>query len=83
MFIHLMKEFAVPRYQFVQTSGREVELRTRRRDGLDERLRERIRAAYRPHLPDGVRLAFSEVDEFERTTTGKFRFVFRDIREPG
>ena len=81
MFIHLMKEFPLKEYQFVQVSDRRVILRITR--GIDDlaSLRARIRTAYRPYLPQDVSLEFEEVDRIEHTTTGKFRFVFRQMSQ--
>lgn len=80
MFIHLMKEFPLREYQFVQVSDRRVILMMTDADAHEPALKERIRAAYRPHLPTGVAIDFEEVNHIERTATGKFRFVFREIR---
>jgi len=79
MFIHLMKEFPIRAYQFVQVSERQMVLRLTRADAQNEELRTSIRDAYRPYLPQGVMIEFEEVDRFERTPTGKFRFVYRQV----
>jgi phenylacetate-CoA ligase len=80
MFIHLMKEFPLKEYQFVQVSDRKVILRISGADARDRALQSRICDAYRPHVPAGVVIDFEEVSQFERTATGKFRFVFRELR---
>lgn len=79
MFIHLMKDFPIPRYQFIQKSDRRMVLRTTRDAFISEELQAKIRAAYRPQLPNGVELDFETVDAFTVTATGKFRFVFREM----
>lgn len=78
MFIHLMKDFPLRQYQFVQSSDSRVILRTKRSDRLHESLRRDIRATYRGYLPQAVKLDFEEVDSFDRTPTGKFRFVIAE-----
>jgi phenylacetate-CoA ligase len=80
MFIHLMKEFPLKEYQFVQVSERRVILRMTGADAREPVLQARIREAYRPHLPVGVAIDFEQVNHIERTATGKFRFVFREMR---
>jgi phenylacetate-CoA ligase len=79
MFIHLMKDFPLKEYQFVQISDREVVLRVNRYDGVSQALRHNIRSTYRRFLPGSVELDFEEVDGFEKTPTGKFRFVLREL----
>ncbi len=79
MFIHLMKDFPLKEYQFVQISDARVVLRMSARDANDDQLKRRIRKTYQPFLPAGVALDFEAVDRFERTATGKFRFVFRQM----
>ncbi len=81
MFVHLMRNFPVTKYQFVQVSDRKVVLRLAGTEAKDEVLHSRIRDAYKVQLPTGVVLEFEEVDRFERTATGKFRFVYRETRE--
>jgi len=77
MFIHVMKDFPLKEYQFVQLSDRKVLLRMNRREAEDHDLRGRLRSTYARYLPAGVALDIEEVDRFERTPTGKFKFVFR------
>lgn len=79
MFIHLMKDFSLREYQFVQVSDTRVLLRFKRSDNVTEELKNRIRETYRRYLPDRVRLDFEQVESFEKTATGKFRFVLRDF----
>ena len=81
MFIHLMKEFPLKEYQFIQVSARKVILRMTVADARVPGLQSRIRAAYRPYLPAEVVIEFEEVNCIERTATGKFRFVFRQLRD--
>lgn len=80
MFIHLMKEFPLKQYQFVQVSNRKVILRMTGADARDPALQARIREAYRPYLPAAVAIEFEQVNQIEPTVTGKFRFVFREMR---
>ena len=81
MFVHMMRDFPLEAYQFVQTSDRSIRLRVGGGGGIPEGLRDSIRSAYAKLLPPGVTLEFEEVGEvdgFARTASGKFRFVFRD-----
>lgn len=78
MFIHLMKDFPVRDYQFVQRSDSLVTLRYPKAASLDVALRERIVDTYRGYLPPGTVLAFEEVECIPKTPTGKFRFVMRE-----
>lgn len=77
LFIHLMKDFPLREYQFVQVSERQVVLRIHREDARDRELLGRLRSTYAPYLSEAVALDIEEVDRFERSATGKFRFVFR------
>lgn len=78
MFIHLMKDFPLKEYQFVQISGSRVALRHKRSDSIDNALKGKILDTYQPYLPHGTILDFEQVDGFEKTVTGKFRFVLCD-----
>lgn len=77
LFIHLMKDFPIREYQFVQISEEKVVLRIHRKDARERDLLSRLRSTYARYLPSGVALDIEEVDRFERTATGKFKFVFR------
>lgn len=79
MFIHLMKEFPIEEYQFIQNSYTKITLRTTCKKILDAELRDVIGATYRRYLPDGVTLIVEVVDNIRKTATGKFRFVYSDI----
>ncbi len=79
MFIHLMKEFPIKEYQFVQVSDSRVVLRLKKSDNLPNGVKEKIKDTYKKYLPDQVRLDFEEVEGFTKTITGKFRFVYRDL----
>jgi phenylacetate-CoA ligase len=79
MFIHLMKDFPVMEYQFIQTSPSRIVLRLKRSDFLQTIYHQKIKPFYQRYLPEGVTLELEEVDEFRKTATGKFRFVFRDF----
>jgi len=78
MFIHLMKDFQLKEYQFVQVSDWKVILRYKKADGVSWELKKRIKDRYRAYLPERVELSFEEVGGFEKTGTGKFRFVLSD-----
>lgn len=78
MFIHLMKDFPVREYQFVQVADDRVQLRYPVSSPLDNILKEKIRDQYKGYLPEGVLIEFIEVDKIEKTLTGKFRFVLRE-----
>jgi phenylacetate-CoA ligase len=79
MFIHLMKDFPLSEYQFVQNSEYSVILRHKKGDHLEHALKKKIEQTYDGYLPDGVTLEFQEVDNIEKTATGKFRFVLKDF----
>ena len=79
MFIHLMKEFPIKEYQFVQVSDSRVVLWLKKSDNVGNGVKEKIKDTYKKYLPDGVRLDFEEVEGFAKTITGKFRFVYRDF----
>lgn len=79
MFIHLMKDFPLSEYQFVQNSEHSVILRHKKGDHLENGLKKKIVQTYGGYLPDGVTLEFQEVADFEKTATGKFRFVLKDF----
>jgi len=79
MFIHLMKDFAIKEYQFIQTSDSKVVLRIKKSDSISNGLKKRIQETYRKYLPEKVTLDFEEVDSIEKTPTGKFKFVYRQI----
>jgi phenylacetate-CoA ligase len=79
MFIHLMKDFPVRKYQFVQVTDRRVVLRLNQSDANNVELLEHIRNTYQPYLPAGVALDCEAVESFETTPTGKFHFVFRQF----
>jgi phenylacetate-CoA ligase len=79
MFIHLMKEFPIKEYQFVQVSDSKVVLRLKKSDNVGNGVKEKITDTYKKYLPDRVRLDFEEVEGFTKTITGKFRFVYRDL----
>lgn len=77
MFIHLMKDFPIKEYQFVQTSQTRVVLRIKKSDNVPGSLFNSIRHVYAKCLPTDVELAFEEVEGFKTSSTGKFMFVFR------
>ncbi|MCD6564452.1 MAG: phenylacetate--CoA ligase family protein [Bacteroidales bacterium] len=77
MFIHLMKDFPVQEYQFIQVDNKTILLRLKRSNNIDEYLKEKIRLTYKDYLPENVQLNFEEVDSIEKTATGKFRFVLK------
>ena len=79
MFIHLMKDLPILEYQFVQVSDVKVVLRLQDILASDSELLSKIREAYEKYLPRDVKLEIQSVDKFERTPTGKFRFVYRNI----
>lgn len=81
MFIHLMRNFSVREYQFVQVSDCKMILRLAGPEARDSALQSQILEAYRTQLPPDVSLEFKEVDRFDRTATGKFRFVYKDMPE--
>lgn len=78
MFIHLMKDFGINEYQFVQVSDSKIELRIKSSDNIDNKLRKSLIDTYEKYLPEDVLLEFVEVEGFSKTPTGKFRFVFQE-----
>ncbi len=78
MFIHLMKDFDIKEYQFVQVSDAKVVLRIKTEDYINEPLKKKIQFTYKKFLPENVKLEFERVDAFNKTVTGKFRFVYRN-----
>ncbi len=76
MFIHLMKEFPMREYQFAQTSPREIIFRHSAKDHLSDELKGKFLDTYKKYLPDGVEIKIQQVDSFEKTPTGKFKFVY-------
>jgi phenylacetate-CoA ligase len=79
MFIHLIKDLSLKEYQFIQVSDSRIILRVKKSDNVNEDLRKRIIETYRKYLPENVALDFQEVDGFEKTATGKLKFVYRQI----
>jgi len=79
MFIHLMKDFPISEYQFIQVSDSKITLRLKKSDCVSEDLKRSMRETYRKYLPDNAKLEFEEVEGFEKTPTGKFRFVRREL----
>jgi phenylacetate-CoA ligase len=77
MFIHLMKDFPIREYQFVQVSDAIIVLYLKKSDCVSEQVRKSIEETYKKYLPDNVILQFEEVDKFDKTPTGKFRFVLK------
>ncbi len=75
MFIHLMKDFPLREYQFVQVSCSRIILRYKRSDLMSEELKRTILRTYQKYLPQGTTFDFEEKEGFEKTATGKFRFV--------
>jgi phenylacetate-CoA ligase len=79
MFIHLMKDLPLKEYQFIQVSDSRIVLRVKKSDKVSDDLRKRIIETYRKYLPENVALDFEEVNGFEKTATGKLKFVYRQI----
>jgi len=79
MFVHLMKDFPIKEYQFVQVSDSKVVLRLKKSDNVGNDVKEKIKDIYKKYLPDQVKLDFLEVEGFEKTITGKFKFVYREF----
>ncbi len=78
MFIHIMKEFPLKEYQFVQVSDKQIFLRIRKEDKISHELEKKIKNAYQKFIPENVNLSFETVDELNKTATGKFRFVLKE-----
>ncbi len=79
MFIHLMKEFPVKEYQFVQVNDSNVILRLKKSENYNDDTKNQITSLFKRYLPENVTLTIVLVDGFEKTTTGKFRFVYREF----
>lgn len=80
MFIHLMKDFPIEEYQFIQKAIDRVVLRCPAAKFPGELLQQKIKETYSGYLPKGVILDFEKVGKIEKTATGKFRFVLREER---
>ncbi len=78
MFIHLMKDFPLREYQFVQKSESHIVLKYPSNFKFTNELKMQILETYRRYLPDGVTFEFEQVAAFEKTVTGKFRFVLKE-----
>lgn len=78
MFIHLMKDFPLREYQFVQKGENHIVLRFLKENAIQHDVRISIQDTYRKYLPSGVRFEFEEIEKFEKTITGKFRFVLKE-----
>lgn len=83
MFIHLMKDFPIREYQFVQISESAVQMRYPQSVSIDQGLKQSILNKYTPYLPAGVSLDFVSVDRILKTPTGKFRFVLNENNSQG
>lgn len=79
MFIHLMKSFPVNDYQFVQTSESKVVLRYNKSSIISDEIKNNIIRTYQGYLPEKTILNFEPVESFEKTPTGKFRFVLKEF----
>lgn len=80
MFIHLMKDFPLKDYQFIQRSDREMTFRFAPGNALGPALKEKILGTYKGYLPEKVVITFEPADRLEKTPSGKFRFV---LKQPG
>jgi len=76
-----MKDFPIKEYQFVQVSNSKIVLRLKRSDNVSKGVKEKIIDTYKKYLPEQTGLDFSEVDSFEKTITGKFKFVYKQFME--
>ena len=81
MFIHLMKDFPLNEYQFLQNSLKSVILLHKGTDLIDSLVKEKIVHTYQGYLPAGVDFTFQKVTAFEKTVTGKFKFIKKDISD--
>ena len=81
MFIHLMKDFPVSMYQFVQTGPAKVVLQIQTINNLKSVVKKAILAKYKQYLPETVSIEIVEKEEIPKTETGKFRFVRVDFRD--
>jgi hypothetical protein len=74
-----MKDFPIKEYQFIQVSEWKVVLRLKEEDYRGEDLKNKITKTYARFLPDSVSLVFEPVSGFQKTTTGKFLFVYKKM----
>ena len=81
MFIHLMKDFPVIEYQFVQTSESSILLKLTKNNLVNEKIEEKIRSTYKSFLPDKVKFDIEKVEKIKKTETGKFRFVLKQFNQ--
>lgn len=82
MFIHIMKDFPVARYQFAQTASDRVVLRIQKNKDINHELKQKILRKYKEYLPEVVSMEIVEKDTIEKTITGKFRFVKVEMGKP-
>lgn len=79
MFIHMMKEFPVHEYQFIQKSNTEIELKIKKHNSINDSVKRKITNTYKSYIPEKVNLKIVEVEEIEKSITGKFKFVLKDF----
>ena len=72
MFIHLMKDFPLSEYQFVQTSKSRVVLKYVKNEKIIPDVLNKINKTYTSYLPDHVIIDLREVRKIDKTKTGKF-----------
>lgn len=75
---HMMKDFPVREFMFVQNSDYSIELKLTPRNGFDEASRAQILSTVAANLP-GVALSITLVDDIPRTRANKWRPVVSEI----
>ena len=77
---HMMKDFPVREFMFVQKSDYSIELKLVPRNGFEEASRAQILSTVAANLP-GVALSITLVDDIPRTRANKWRPVVSEINQ--
>ena len=75
---HMMKDYPVREYMFIQRPDYSVEIRIAPRNGFSEDANERILATVQANLP-GLRISTLIVEEVPRTRANKWRPVISEV----
>ncbi len=80
MFIHLMKEYNVDKYQFIQESIGLIKLKIVPNKHFRKDDIVKIKDRFSKHLPKYVELSIELIDNIPKTKTGKLRFVISRLQ---
>jgi hypothetical protein len=78
-FPHLLKDFAVREFMFVQSEDYNVELQIIPKNGFSAEDRQQILQTISANL-EGVKLDLKLVEQIQRTTAGKWRPVMSKVK---